>query len=217
MSKILTQRVKCNQCDNEDDFPVHHSVNVSLDPDLKERVFKKDLFNFSCDTCGCNAIILHDFLYHDMKNKFIIQYLTKGQLTPEMTPGLALFAEQGYKIRVVGNLNDLIEKILIFDQGLKDTAIEVLKATIMAKEDEKDKPVTSVYFAAKSKNDNGEEGLYFVATREKDEPKYLTFLMKDIKTHLESAPEELAKWPDPKSMIVNFKTMFPEDSEKKGE
>jgi hypothetical protein len=52
---------------------------------------------------------------------------TNGQfnLSPEMEHYARLM--QGYKLRIVASINRLIEKILIFDHGLDDRAIELLK------------------------------------------------------------------------------------------
>ena len=74
MSKIRTIKLTCPECGEEFDFDVYESVNVTLDPDLKEKVLDGGIFSASCPKCGHTETLVHPFLYHDMDRKFMIRF-----------------------------------------------------------------------------------------------------------------------------------------------
>jgi len=74
-------------------------------------------------------------LYHDMQQKLMIWMIPEdepgdaaGELeTPGMPTGGAM---EGYRGRRVDSVNELLEKILVFDAQLDDLAIEMVKIII---------------------------------------------------------------------------------------
>ena len=73
MSKIRTIKLTCPECGEEFDFDVYESVNVTLDPNLKEKVLDGSIFAPVCPKCGHFEVLIHPFLYHDMEKGFMIQ------------------------------------------------------------------------------------------------------------------------------------------------
>ena len=73
MSKERKITWQCEHCKKEFEVNIFDSVNVSLDPELREKVLTGNIFMHKCPHCNNNNIIQHPILYHDMKNKFMIQ------------------------------------------------------------------------------------------------------------------------------------------------
>jgi S-methylmethionine-dependent homocysteine/selenocysteine methylase len=71
MTQVITKNIKCN-CGNDVEIVVYDSVNVTLDPKLKEAVVNRKINSFKCSKCGLKAEISYKFLYHDMDNKKMI-------------------------------------------------------------------------------------------------------------------------------------------------
>jgi hypothetical protein len=110
-------------------------VNVSLDPSLREKVLSGELMSFVCPDCGEQNYILYQLLYHDMEKHYMV-YLTSKEVYESGAlgsgdGGAKLIEFMGsYRLRVVFTLNELIEKILIFDEGLDDRAVELVKSAV---------------------------------------------------------------------------------------
>jgi len=101
---------------------------------LKEKLFQGELTTFRCEGCGAQFQVSAPLLYHDMAKQLMI-WLIPGEETPEIPEqaGLLGLAEQmsrGSTHRIVRDLNQLIEKIRIFDDELDDKAVEFFKFVI---------------------------------------------------------------------------------------
>lgn len=59
------------------------SVNVTIDPELKEQLFNAEINRFACKRCGHEAFMPVSLLYHDMEGKFCIQFYPAEQLYEE--------------------------------------------------------------------------------------------------------------------------------------
>lgn len=147
MSMSSVEKIKCPQCGKEQDFTVWESINTVLDPELKERVRNKKVFEFKCEDCKYSANVDYGFLYHQMEDKMMIYYVQdeKGYedarkfISGETVTELVIdeIREQ-YLYRIVTSQNQLLEKLTIFDEGLDDRAIEIIKVMYLA-EAEKEK------------------------------------------------------------------------------
>ena len=112
---------------------MYESVNVTLDKSLRDRVFSDDLFKWTCPECGETFTIIYPFLYHDMDHGFMIHFSPndceriKEQYNELLTkyPGL-----RRSKYRTTNALVRLKEKVLIFEAGLDDVAVELAKVFI---------------------------------------------------------------------------------------
>jgi hypothetical protein len=70
--KIL--ELACPQCGNTQEVEVRDSLNVSIDPNLRNRLFNADINIFKCESCNHKAIISVPLLYHDMNRQYCVQY-----------------------------------------------------------------------------------------------------------------------------------------------
>lgn len=70
-------------CGEEIDFEYYASVNVDVDPNLKQKVLNREINLFKCDKCGFQQELAFRFLYHDMKNKIMVLVLPEDEKSQE--------------------------------------------------------------------------------------------------------------------------------------
>ncbi len=138
MSKKSTIKITCPKCGKESDFEVWESINTKIDPEAKQKVRSAELFAFTCPDCGNKTSVDYGFLYHQQEDKIWIQYCNSDE---NLAESLKFFSSSDkeedeivkglradkYIIRLVRSRNHLIEKLRIFDCGLNDMVIEVIK------------------------------------------------------------------------------------------
>ena len=113
------------------------SLNTTLDPAGKSKVLSGELFQFKCPTCGSVSNVVYPMLYHQMEDQIMIHLVLSDEDVAEATESFDKIAdgtmmpgadmESDYTFRLVGNQNQLREKVYIFDQGLDDRVIEMIK------------------------------------------------------------------------------------------
>jgi hypothetical protein len=109
----------------------YDSVNVSLNSDYKERLINGELTIFTCHKCEYQVEMVYPILYHDMENKLMIYLDPDGQLdlnglgNKQFLFGTLL--KDSYRYRIVSTREELVEKILIFDDNLDDRPFELFK------------------------------------------------------------------------------------------
>lgn len=157
MSSIRMENIQCPGCARASEFKTWSSLNVSLEPDAKHRVISRELFQFKCPGCATVTDIVYPMLYHDMTQHLMIYLVPDApdgtrQPAPEgVNPVMvAAMLDDGYRFRCVGTHNDLVEKILIFDAGLDDGPIEMVKIALRDKLPPDQSPADlGVYFSRK--------------------------------------------------------------------
>ena len=55
----------CPNCNHEQELHVTPTVNVTVDPDMKEKVLSGELFLFTCENCGFSGYAGFPFIYED--------------------------------------------------------------------------------------------------------------------------------------------------------
>jgi hypothetical protein len=130
---LMTQRpLECPHCKNSQEVTVWDSVNVSLDPTLKEQLFHAQINAFSCKKCGKASFINTPLMYHDMSAQFCVQYYPpealddKGffkQFNPDGTlamPGVpeALVKQAAYltRVHIVFDMSELVRYVMFRDR-----------------------------------------------------------------------------------------------------
>ena len=136
MSRCVMVGITCPECGHAFEAPVWGSVNVTLDPELKAKVLSGDLWLCICPACGSSGQPDWGTLYHDQEQRYMVLYTDEEDALDKMNaeearmarmaPGLAGHTE-GYRFRIVRSKRNLREKILIFDSGLDDRAVELTK------------------------------------------------------------------------------------------
>jgi hypothetical protein len=101
---------------------------------LKSRIFDKTLHLFKCDRCAFSAWVEKDLLYYDVRAQFMIYYLPDFEeniLELDVSNFFSPDGERGFYLRIVTEIEELIEKIRIFEDGLDDRAVELLKKSFL--------------------------------------------------------------------------------------
>jgi predicted RNA-binding Zn-ribbon protein involved in translation (DUF1610 family) len=83
MSREIEVDVTCPACLFKDVVPVYTSVNVSMDPDLRDRVFDDELNRFTCANCGKRMVLPINLMYHDMDLEFAVWFSPQGEMPEE--------------------------------------------------------------------------------------------------------------------------------------
>lgn len=116
----------CSHCHQQTEIEVRQSINVALDPQLKARVKDGSLFVWECPFCGYRNLAKYQTLYHDPDNRLMV-WLLPGDQQPPRAVEEAVKELDGYTLRRVREVGDLIEKVNILDAGLEDTILEMCK------------------------------------------------------------------------------------------
>ena len=147
MSINVKQSIKCPKCSQMSDITVWTSITVKDSPDLKADLLKGKINIFRCPSCSHMGLMPSPMLYHDEDKRLMISFspcsdpVLKEQLFENIERSSKESGEleklEGYNLRFITDYNELLEKILIFDNGLNDKPIEVLKLMILMQDVEK--------------------------------------------------------------------------------
>ena len=113
--ELQTLRTFCSRCAQPHDFQYAPSAS----PALRDKILDGSLFTWNCPSCGAANLASYPFLYHDAGQKLML-VLTNAALGADSLP-------DGYTGRIVRSVGDLVEKVKIFDAGLDDIVVEMVK------------------------------------------------------------------------------------------
>lgn len=128
MSTEITKDIICPQCGEPQKYRLFAGVNAQDNPELKEKILEETLFDWRCQRCNYFAAMAYPFLYTDPEKKLLVCVTPAGsKSTVQPSPAVKEFTK-----RQVKNLAELKEKILIFDGGYDDVAVELVKNALCA-------------------------------------------------------------------------------------
>lgn len=132
MSKTLEKKVLCPECKLMSRQVIYPTINAKESVEQKEALLDGSLFLWQCPHCKSVLNLQYPFLYHDPDQQLMIYYSPNSQYNNISDNKMAKEHEilKNSTKRVVSSLNDLKEKLLIFNKGLNDMYIEVAKLTI---------------------------------------------------------------------------------------
>lgn len=180
LSKIkgLKEKFKCNNCNTEQEINIFPYINFNKNPDYYEIVKNLSIFNVECENCHNNVLIKYDAMYLNEDKKYLIYILSDINMINSFRHQIRYIVESSlntddkynfdeFTSRLVFNFNELIEKLSIFELGLNDKIIEILKYSLYKDRIDGSLEFDSVYF-------DGLNGvtLEFVLLNSKDEEKY---------------------------------------------
>lgn len=144
MSLNIQEKLCCPKCGHLNDITLWQSLTVSDSPDLKQALLKGELNVLVCSDCGAKAIVPTPLLYHDESKKLMLSFMptdnpedAKNQfeaIKSSSKESGELDTLNGYNLRFISDYNTLLEKLLIFDSGLSDKTIEVIKLMVLLQE-----------------------------------------------------------------------------------
>lgn len=132
MLKYIKKDIICPSCTEKVEAELLRGVNVSENPEYREKIMDESIFEWQCPNCSHKSTISYPFLYHDEQKKFMVYLIPescnidlKAKVLSQEFPELL-----DIKKRVVSFANSLKEKILIFESSLDDVAIELTKLAL---------------------------------------------------------------------------------------
>lgn len=123
MSTEISKDIVCPQCGEPQKYRLFASINAQDNPNLRESILDETLFDWRCRRCNYFAAMAYPAVYIDNERRYAV-CMTPGGDGRAMEPPPQL---HGYIKRRVKNLAELKEKLLIFDSGLDDVAVELVK------------------------------------------------------------------------------------------
>ncbi len=123
MSTEIMKEIICPQCGESQKYRLYASINAKENPELKKKILEETLFDWRCKRCHYFAAMAYPFLYTDPAAGYVISTTPLGtDATVEPTEEVKDYVKRGVK-----NLAELKEKILTFDAGCDDVAVELVK------------------------------------------------------------------------------------------
>ncbi len=127
--------IRCPECHTKVTIERPTGINVQNNPEYKAKILNGSLFNEKCPKCGQNLQIVSRIAYHDMEKRLMLYFrpiTSKEDLESFDYDSIKSaiednFKVQGYSVRVVTTVNELMEKIKIAEFGLNDGIIEIAK------------------------------------------------------------------------------------------
>ncbi len=123
MSTEISKDIICPQCGESQKYRLFASINARENPELKQRVLDETLFDWRCKRCNYFAAMAYPFIFMDPDAGYVIGTAPLGSNgAVEPTDAFRDYVKRGVK-----NLAELKEKILLFDAGYDDVAMELVK------------------------------------------------------------------------------------------
>ena len=128
----------CEKCKHEQVVNIFPYINFTQNPEYYALVKELDIFNIKCEKCSASTFIKYDALYLNETQKYFVYLLTDKTLVQKFRNQIRYFLEtmlnkddkydfNEFKTRLVFDINSLIEKFAIFELGLNDVVIEIIK------------------------------------------------------------------------------------------
>lgn len=157
MSTQMTEEISCPQCGAAVKTELWPGIDAAEHPELRDRVLGETLFDWSCPECGYAARFLYPCLYHDPGRGFLVYLSPNGDCCGEDAVDTREEFPQfdGLKKRIVPSPEALKEKVLIFEAGLDDAAVELVKFALAGVLDKKyGKRTSAGYFCYADETEN---------------------------------------------------------------
>ncbi len=120
------EELECPKCGHKHSLKKYKVINVTEKAKLKEEVMKNRLFWFNCEGCEYTAPLTYNSLYVDSQRNFMI-YMAPIMDAKTKAEMAELAKEKDVEKRLVDNIDDLKEKIMIAENHLDDRVIEIIK------------------------------------------------------------------------------------------
>lgn len=171
MSIINEALAPCSKCGQQHKIIIYKSINISDNPELKDKVKDGSLFLWECPHCGQVNLAKYETLYHDPAAKLMVWLVPAGEVSEAQMKAITMHTKAmgGYTLRIVCDMGSLMEKVLIADAGLDDvvlemckyvTKLEMVQTTIGV--DQKEEFMASVFHFYKSEGEDDARVLTFM-------------------------------------------------------
>ena len=171
MSIINEAMAPCTKCGQQHKVTVYRSINVSENPELKDKVREGSLFLWECPHCGQMNLAKYETLYHDPATRLMVWLIPAGEISETQMKAITMHTKAmgGYTLRRVNDMGSLMEKVLIHDAGLDDVVVEMVKYVTKLEmvqksigQDKKDEFLASAFHFYRSEGEADERLLTFM-------------------------------------------------------
>ena len=133
MSIRIKEKITCPKCGLQYEWECYPAVDGEKDPELKEKVLGGRAFVAVCPSCSVTTRLMYPCLYRDKKQGFAAYLLprTEERSLPaeeKMQELLEGTQTEGMRLRLIDDYKAFREKIILFEEGYDDRAMEVAKA-----------------------------------------------------------------------------------------
>ena len=131
MTLADTQQLDCPACGRSREVTIWQTVNVTLDPSLRDLLGERRINAFHCEECGFSAYLGVPLLYHDMQRRFCVQFYPAEAIAdddfiamfePALPPHMRSFAglpmEYVTQPHLVFDMDDLLHCVEFFERLL---------------------------------------------------------------------------------------------------
>ena len=122
----LTKDIICPHCGEHQKYRLWTGVNGSTHPEIKRLVLEETLFDWRCRKCNYFAEMTYPFVYSDPDAGYVICL----ELVADTNVVVPVEQMRSFRKRMVKNPAEMKEKILIFDSGYDDVAMELVKSAL---------------------------------------------------------------------------------------
>ncbi len=139
MSISNLKAVECPHCLGNNKIILYSSITPSSDESMRNSVLNDKLFKYNCIHCGYEARLSYPVLYNDVNRRFMLYFIPdcERRVITDRVIELDRTRLAPIKKRIVTDYNTLKEKIIIFESGLDDMALELTKLALKIKTEKK--------------------------------------------------------------------------------
>jgi hypothetical protein len=83
MTRLKSHEIECSHCGSKQNVTFWESIDVSVDPDLRQRLFQGLINVFKCQKCEKETFISVPLFYHDAEKEFCVQFFPVDWLQDE--------------------------------------------------------------------------------------------------------------------------------------
>ncbi len=151
MEKSTIVSVTCPECLKDGEFLKYEIIDINKKPNLRDDIINRQLFTYACPHCGEKIIVSYDCIYIDTENKHCIALITTDDFS-----FVDKIIAQDYTVRIVPSVNDFIEKIALFEDGIDDRVCELCKLFLgESYEEQNNAELLAAYYSGRDmENDN---------------------------------------------------------------
>ncbi|MCH3908416.1 MAG: CpXC domain-containing protein [Sphaerochaeta sp.] len=124
----------CPNCHTEQKVKAYTAIDLSTDPKLELGILTDSVFTHTCTHCGASFTVTNELLVTNAEVPFAILLAPDYQRGEPKAPD----SLKGYIKRVVPTINQLKEKVMIFQALMDDRAVELCKLYLSLQEARQD-------------------------------------------------------------------------------
>ncbi len=161
MTRFHKETVSCPFCASDEEVVIWDVIDVSEDPDLKERLLTKRCQVLECQNCGEESILARPLAYVDPGAGLLLVWRPElaefeetepdtpldgrpdsllnlpggldATLLPQLDRLVTADEKAHWRLRLLSGYNALLEKIHAFGAGLDDRILEIVKLALTAR------------------------------------------------------------------------------------